>query len=163
MCVPAGSSCLLIQDAPSSSYAGHFGVQNTLLHLQRYFVWLSLWKQVVDYIQRCSHCSQSRSTNKKIGLYQCLLVSCRAWESISMDFISSLPTTQWKHDCCIFVVLSRISRMTVFIPCSKTTVASTTAILFFQLIWSHFGLPLTIIFDRESRFLSHFWKPLGIF
>lgn len=124
--------------------------------------WLSIWKQVEDYIRRCSHCNQSKPANKKIGLYQCLLVSCRDGEFIPMDFTSSLPTTKWKHDC-IFVVVCRISKMTVFISCNKTTVAFTTAILFFQLIWSHFGSPLTIIFDYESSLLSYLWKSLRSF
>ena len=40
LCVPARSTCLLlIKEAHSSSHGGHFGVQNIMLHPQRYFLW----------------------------------------------------------------------------------------------------------------------------
>jgi hypothetical protein len=76
-----------------------------------------------------------------------------------MDFLSGFPTTQRKHDA-IWVVVCRFSKMAFFIACTKTTTTSQTTKLYFQHVWPHFGLPNTIILDRDSRFLSSFWWTL---
>lgn len=115
--------------------------------------------QVEKFIRACALCSQSKPANQKHGLYQPLPLPSRPWESISMDFLSGLPTTQRKHDA-IWVVVCRLSKMAFFIACKKTTTAAQTAELYFHHVWPHFGLPTSIISDMDSRFLSTFWKTM---
>jgi hypothetical protein len=50
--------------------------------------------------------------------------------------------------------------MALFIPCTKTTIAAQTIALFFHHVWPHFGLPTSIISDRDAHFLNTFWKTL---
>eukprot|EP00253_Pinus_taeda_P027199 PITA_27199 len=42
----------------------------------------------------------------------------------------------------------------------KNITAEATAKLFFERVWVHFGIPQSIISDRDSRFLSTFWSSL---
>ena len=67
------------------------------------------------------------------------------------------PTTKHQHDT-IFVVVDRFSKMAILIPCTKTPTTQQTAQLFFEHVWKHYGLPMTIISDRDARFFSTFWK-----
>ena len=115
--------------------------------------------QVEKFIRSCALCSQSKPSNRKHGLYQPFPLPYRPWESISMDFLSGLPTTQRKHDA-IWVVVCRFRKMAFFIACTKTTTAAQTAELYFHHVWPHFGLPTSIISDRDSRFLSTFWRTM---
>jgi len=50
--------------------------------------------------------------------------------------------------------------MTYFIPCTKTTNSSRVAKLYFDEIVKLYGLPQTIVSDRDVRFTSYFWKTL---
>jgi hypothetical protein len=115
--------------------------------------------QVEHFIHACALCSQHKPANHKFGLYQPLPLPSLPWDSISMDFLSGLPMTLHKHDA-IWVIVCCFSKMALFIPCNKTTIAAQTTDLFFHNVWPHFGLPTSIISDHDAHFLNTFWKTL---
>ena len=92
-------------------------------------------------------------------MYKPLSVPENAWEDLSMDFIMALPRTPKGNDS-IMVVVGRFSKITHFIRCKKIDDAFSIAQLFYDEIVQIHGLPKSIVLDRDSKFLSHFWKSL---
>jgi len=69
--------------------------------------------------------------------------------------VGGLPTTRKGHDY-LFVVVDKFSKMCVLMPCKETICRKEATNLFFGKVWVHFGIPRSIILDRDTKFLSAF-------
>jgi hypothetical protein len=98
------------------------------------------------YVKICLTCQQNQTFNKKqAGLLQPLLIPKGSWESVSMDFMVSLPPS--KGFDAIMVVVDRFNKMAHFIPIKETTTTQETGRLFFTHVFKHHGLPKDIVSD----------------
>ena len=87
-----------------------------------------------------------------------MLVPSRLWESVSLDFIISLPKTGDLKS--ILVVVDRFSKYATFIAAQKQCPAEKTTLIFFKHVVKCWGVPQNIISDRDARFTGSFWFEL---
>jgi hypothetical protein len=131
LCVPTSERANMIWESHYSRMAGHFGMEKTVVILQKHFYWPKLRQDVNKYIRSCTACAISKPTIKKQGLYTPLPTPEKPWESISMDYMSGLPSTKQGNDC-VFVVVDRFSKMAILTACKKNITVTDTAKLFFE-------------------------------
>ncbi|MBW0471043.1 hypothetical protein O181_010758 [Austropuccinia psidii MF-1] len=72
-----------------------------------------------------------------------------------MDFITQFPLSN-NFDS-ILVVVDRFSKMAIFIPIYSQITALDLAPIFISHVFSQHGLPVSIVSDRGSFFVSSFW------
>jgi hypothetical protein len=92
---------------------------------------MKLQQEVKKYIRTCTACATAKPTTKKHSLYTPFPTTDRPWESISMDYMSGLPSTKWGNDC-VFVVIDLFYKMAILVSCKKSIITKTTAKLFFE-------------------------------
>jgi len=83
----------------------------------------------------------------------------KPWTHISADFITKLPLAQG-YDA-ILVVVDQLTKMVHFIPTTEKTMAEGLAKLFRDNIWKLYGLPKSIISDREPQFIVGLMRELN--
>jgi transposase InsO family protein len=75
-----------------------------------------------------------------------------------MDMIVDLPSIDGFDS--VLVVVDRFTKLSHFLPCSKTMTSFDLADLFVREIFRLHGLPSDIVSDRGSIFVSQFWTAL---
>ncbi|CAA7022315.1 unnamed protein product [Microthlaspi erraticum] len=155
LCLPDCSLRLRVIEELHSE--GHVGRDRTLQLVSSSYYWPSLRRDVERFVERCRPCQLAKGQATNAGLYLPLAIPTQPWTDVSMDFVLGLPRTQRGNDS-IFVVVDRFSKMVHFILCKRTTDAFKVAQLFFQEIYRLHGLPTSIVSDRDTCFLSHFWR-----
>ncbi|GJW36101.1 reverse transcriptase domain-containing protein [Tanacetum coccineum] len=76
-----------------------------------------------------------------------------------MDFITKLPKTSSGYDT-IWVIVDRLTKSAHFLSMKKTDLMDRLTILYLKEVVSRHGVPVSIISDRDGRFISHCWQSL---
>jgi hypothetical protein len=149
----------LIKEKHSGGLARNFGHDKTFAQLRNSYFWPSMRAEVKMFVKKCRICQYAKGRQQNIALYQPLPIPERLWDTINMDFVLGLPRTQKGSDS-IFVVVDIFSKMAHFIPCQKTNDATHIANLFFREVVRLHGFPRSIVSDRDTKFVGHFWRTL---
>ncbi|KAA0054053.1 reverse transcriptase [Cucumis melo var. makuwa] len=118
-------------------------------------------KEEIVYTKTCLICQQDKVEVKVVGLLEPLPIPTRPWESVSMDFITHLPKVGDFE--AILVIIDHFSKYVTFIPTTKQCSVEMTAQLFFKHVVKLWGVPTSIVSDRDGRFIGSFWTELFSF
>ncbi|GKD66135.1 putative reverse transcriptase domain-containing protein [Tanacetum coccineum] len=74
-----------------------------------------------------------------------------------MDFVTKLPRTQSGNDT-IWVIVDRLTKSAHFLPMRENDLIDKLARLYLKEVVTRHGIPVSIIYDRDGRFTSNFWR-----
>ena len=147
----------LIFEAHDTKVGGHSGVLRTYKCLAQQFYWPSMFNLVQEYVSRCETCQRVKATTlKPARLLQPLPIPHQLWDDISIDFIEGLPSSQGKD--AIMVVVDRLSKSAHFMSLTHPFTAKTVAEKFIDGVVKLYGMPKSILSDRDPIFVSKFWQ-----
>nr|GEU51329.1 putative reverse transcriptase domain-containing protein [Tanacetum cinerariifolium] len=131
--------------------------------------WLPLFCNLKDIIMHESHKSKYSIHPSSDKIYQdqkklywwpnMKAIITEYWKRITMDFVTKLPKTLNGHDT-IWVIIDRLTKSAHFIPTRATDSMETLTRLYIKEIVSRHGMPISIISNRDSHFISRCWKSL---
>ena len=139
---------------------GHLRQNKTLAIIRREYTWPEIRKYVREYCQSCTVCARSKvPRHRPYGTLKQLPIPEKPWNSVSMDFIEQLPSSDGFTS--ILVVVDRLTKQAIFIPTHDTITSPQLAQLFIIHVFSKHGVPSNVTCDRGSKFVSHFFRSLG--
>jgi hypothetical protein len=118
--------------------------------------------EAARYVSECDTCRKVKADYMKPeGLLQSFSIPEWKCDDISMDFIMGLPMTAHKFDS-IWVIVDRLSKSTHFIPVNTNYKVQKYAEIYTAHVLCLHGVLKTIISDRGSQFVTHFWEQLHL-
>ncbi|XP_060181337.1 uncharacterized protein LOC132610944 [Lycium barbarum] len=121
---------LFMEEAPNSTYSIHPGAMKMYRDLKQHYWWCSMKRDNVKFVSRCLNCQQVKYEHQKPG-----------------GISQRMPILEWKWE--------RIAMEFLMIY----TFEKLAKIYIHEILYLH-GLPVSIIYDRQTQFTSYFWKYL---
>lgn len=148
---------MILEQVHNAPAAGHWGVMKTLELLTRTFDWPNSRADVLTFCSSCRSCQAVKVDHRAPqGTLMPLPIPDRPWSKIGVDYIVKLPLSKGFDS--VMVVVDHFSKSAHCIPAKETWKADQLAEAFVDQIFRLHGLPETIVSDRGTTFMSHFWN-----
>jgi hypothetical protein len=122
--------------------------------------WNNMKRDIAKFVEQCSTYQQVKAEHQRLArMLKLLLIPKWKWDEIAMNFILGLPKATIGEDS-IWVIVNRLTKSAHFIPIKVKDPIEKLAKLYVHNIVRLHGVPLVIIFDRDSHFTSRFWQSL---
>ncbi|GJY99707.1 putative nucleotidyltransferase, ribonuclease H [Tanacetum coccineum] len=134
-------------------------IKETDVDLKKLYWWPNMKAIIAEYVGKCLTCSRVKAEcQKPSGLLVQPKIPMWKWERITMDFVTKLPKTSNGHDT-IWVIVDRLTKSAHFILTRETDSMETLTRVYIKEMFGY-GVPISIISDRDSHFTSRFWRSL---
>ncbi|GJY37650.1 putative reverse transcriptase domain-containing protein [Tanacetum coccineum] len=123
---------LIMHESYKSKYSIHPGSDKLYQDLKKLYWWPNMKAEIATYWK---------------------------WENITMDFVSKLPKTATGKDT-IWVIVHHLIKSAHFLPMKENDSMEKLTRQYLKEVVLRYGVPVSIISDRDGRFTSHFWQSL---
>ncbi|MBW0510722.1 hypothetical protein O181_050437 [Austropuccinia psidii MF-1] len=121
-----------------------------------------MWqKDVAEYCKTCDRCQKANKfTGRRLGNMIKIQEPSRSWEIIHMDCVTGLPPGGDRSYNAFVVIVDRLSKTLIFLPCHKDDTDMDSALLIWNRVISWTGIFTNIISDGDPKFTSALWTNL---
>ncbi|KAD2393282.1 hypothetical protein E3N88_40259 [Mikania micrantha] len=162
VCVPnfGNLRSLVMDEAHKSRYSVHPGSEKMYHDLKELYWWPKMKADIALYVSKCLTCSKVKAEYQKpSGLLQQPEIPQWKWDQITMDFVTKLPITSSGYDT-IWVIVDRLTKSAHFLSMKETDKMDKLTRLYIKEVVSKYGIPTSIISDRENKLTSRVWQTL---
>ncbi|SGZ31342.1 BQ5605_C044g12151 [Microbotryum silenes-dioicae] len=138
---------------------GHLGDMKMYRTVQQAYFWPNMSRDVKHYVQQCDSCQRTKARTTRIaGKLHSLPVPTRPMADIAIDFVGPLPANKGFDR--VLTITDRLSGYVRLLPAREADTAAEVAARFHEGWHRLFGLPQSIVSDRDKLFTSKFWTAL---
>ncbi|GJX45871.1 putative reverse transcriptase domain-containing protein, partial [Tanacetum coccineum] len=156
---------LIMHESHKSKYSIHTGSDKECTQtkiLKKLYWWPNMKAEIATYVRKCMTCAKVKAEYQKpSGLLVQPKIPEWKWENITMDFVTKLPKTASGQDM-IWVIVDRLTKSLYFFFLTTKENDSMEKLTrqYLKEVVSRHGVPVSIISDRDGRFVSQFWQSL---
>ena len=159
LCIPPAMEQEMFEQAHDlSNHGGYHRCHDRLSHTV--FI-RHLSKNLRTYIAHCPACQLNQTKrHKPYGSLVPITTPAIPFHTIAMDFVVALPATKAGNDC-LLTITCKATKRNLLVPGQETWTAAQWAEVVLRALLQHdWGVPRSIISDRDARFMSAFWKEI---
>ncbi|GJU43421.1 putative reverse transcriptase domain-containing protein, partial [Tanacetum coccineum] len=151
---------LIMHESHKSKYSIHPGSDKMYQDLKKLYWWPNMKAEIATYVRKCMTCAKVKAEYQKpSGLLVQPKIPEWKWENITMDFVTKLPKMASGQDM-IWVIVDRLTKSAHFLPAKENDSMEKLTRQYLKEVVSRHGVPVSIISDRDGRFVSQFWQSL---
>ncbi|GJV61522.1 putative reverse transcriptase domain-containing protein [Tanacetum coccineum] len=113
----------------------------------------------LQYISDLKDLTMRKGDDRDAQGLRILIFGGLKWEKITMDLVTKLPRSSSGYDA-IWVIVDRLTKSAHFLPIREDYKTEKLARIYINEIVVRHGVPVSIILDRDGRFVSHLWQAL---
>ena len=159
LCIPPSMEQELFEQVHDlSNHGGYHRCHDRLSHTV--FV-RHLSRNLRAYIAHCPACQLNQTKrHKPYGSLVPISTPAIPFHTIAMDFVGGLPATASGRNF-LLTITCKFTKRVLVIPGKDTwTAAQWAEVVLRNLLQHDWGIPRSIISDRDARFMSAFWKEI---
>nr|GEY74151.1 putative reverse transcriptase domain, ribonuclease H-like domain protein [Tanacetum cinerariifolium] len=159
--LPNDLRALIMHESHKSKYSIHHGSDKMYRDLKRLYWWPNMKAEIATYVSKCLTCAKVKiEYQMPSGLLVQPEITQWKWDNITMDFVTKLLKTVAEQDT-IWVIVDRLTKSAHFLPMREDDTLEKLMRQYLKEVVSRHGVLVSIISDRDGRFMSHFWKSLN--
>ncbi|GKB54566.1 putative reverse transcriptase domain-containing protein [Tanacetum coccineum] len=149
---------LIMHGSYKSKYYVYPGSDNMYQDMKKLYWWPNMKADIATYVSKCLTCLKVKVEHQKpSGLLVQPKIPQWKWDNITIDFITKIPKTSSGYDT-IWVIVDRLTKSAHFLPMKETHSMERLTRLYMKEVVTRYGIPVSIICDRDGRFTSNFWR-----
>ncbi|GJS12875.1 putative reverse transcriptase domain-containing protein [Tanacetum coccineum] len=149
---------VIMHESHKSKYSIHPGSEKMYQDVKKLYWWPNMKADIATYVSKCLTCARVKAEHQRpSGLLVQPAIPEWKWDNITMDFITKLPRSSQGFDT-IWVIVDRLTKSAHFLPIRENDPLDKLARLYLNRIVARHEIPASIIYDRDGRFTSNFWK-----
>ncbi len=145
----------ILKEAHEGAQGGHFSVKRTYNTLKRFLFWPGMYKDTVEYIDKCIPCNQANLRAKPAEVEE-IPIPKMPWERIHVDTYGPIQVTLNQNQ----YILTCVDALTGWVEFKATptkTAQEMARFLTDQVILRH-GTPQIIVTDNGTENVNHLMK-----
>ncbi|GJT49355.1 putative reverse transcriptase domain-containing protein [Tanacetum coccineum] len=151
---------VIMHESHKSKYSIHPGSDKMYQDVKKLYWWPNIKADIATYVSKCLTCAKVKTEHQRpSGLMVQPKIPKWKWDNITMDFVTKLPKTSQGYDT-IWVIVDRLTKSAIFTSMRKTDPLDKLARMYLKEVVTRYGIPVSIICDRDPRFSSNFWRSL---
>nr|GEW90205.1 reverse transcriptase domain-containing protein [Tanacetum cinerariifolium] len=143
-----------------SKYSIHLGSDKMYQDIKMLYWWPNMKADIATYVSKSLACAKVKAEHQRpSGLLVQPKIPEWKWDNITMDFVTKLPKLSQGYDT-IWVIVDRLTKSAIFVPMRETDPIEKLARMYLKEVVARHEIRVLIIYDRDPRFVSNFWRSL---
>ncbi|GJT58481.1 putative reverse transcriptase domain-containing protein [Tanacetum coccineum] len=151
---------VIMHESHKSNYSIYPGSDKMYQDIKKLYWWPNMKANIATYVSKCLTCAKVKAEHRRPSglLVQPEIPQWKCY-NITIDFVMKLPKSSQGYDT-IWVIVDRLTKSAIFVPIRETDPMEKLARMYLKEVVTRYGIPVSIICDRDPRFASNFWRSL---